>query len=70
MEEKIIRLVLDIWAEQARQGICPPDEVDPDLIEEWIANRTYPASKMEAAADGDVAAIALIRAEAGLLPLV
>jgi len=70
MEEKIIRLVLDIWAEQARQGICPPDEVDLNLIAEWVSNRTYPASVLEAAADGDVAAIALIRAEAGLLPLV
>ena len=69
MEEKIIRLVLDIWAEQAQRDISP-DEVDPDLIEEWIANRTYPASVLEAAADGDVTALALVRAEAGLLPLV
>ena len=69
MNDKVKQLALSLWAEQAQRGISP-DEVDPDLIEEWIANRTYPASILEAAADGDVAAIALIRAEAGLLPLV
>ena len=66
MEEKIIRLVLDIWAEQARQGICPPDEVDLNLIAEWVSNRTYPASILEEAVSGDIAAIVLVRTEAGL----
>ena len=69
MNEKVKQLALSLWAEQAQRGISP-DEVDPDLIAEWMSNRTYPASVLEAAADGDVAAIALIRAEAGLLPLV
>ena len=69
MNEKVKQLALSLWAEQAQRGISP-DEVDPDLIEEWVSNRVYPASVLEAAADGDVAAIALIRAEAGLLPLV
>ena len=65
MEEKIIRLALSLWAEQAQRGISP-DEVDPDLIEEWIANRTYPASILEEAVSGDIAAIVLVRTEAGL----
>jgi len=69
MNDKVKQLALSLWAEQSQRGISP-DEVDPDLIEEWIANRTYPASVLEAAADGDVTALALVRAEAGLLPLV
>ena len=69
MNDKVKQLALSLWAEQAQRGISP-DEVDPSLIGEWVANRTYPASVLEAAADGDVTALALVRAEAGLLPLV
>ena len=40
-------------------------DADPDLSD-WLANRTYPLELLEAAARGDVQALAAVRAEAGL----
>ena len=40
-------------------------QIDGDL-EDWIANRTYPREVLVRAATGNVAALAKVRAEAGL----
>jgi len=66
MNEKIIKLAMTLWQEQAEAGICPINEVDEANVNEWLANRTYPLSMLEDAYDGDVYAIAYVRDEAGL----
>ena len=66
MNEKIIKLAMTLWQEQAEAGICPADEVDEANVNEWLANRTYPLSMLDDAANGDVYAIAYVRDEAGL----
>ncbi|MBI4759876.1 MAG: hypothetical protein ACOYYF_07605 [Chloroflexota bacterium] len=60
-------LALQIWQEQLDCGLGSPGEtVTDDLLDEWLANRVYPAETLEAAARGDVAALVLVRQEAGL----
>lgn len=56
---------LQIWKEQYAAGIGG-EKADPNRIDEWIDNRTYPRHLLDAAANGDVAAIATVRSEAGL----
>lgn len=65
-------LVRALWQEQIKRGVVPRDEiVDDTLIEDWIDNRNYCTDGSEddilnLAAAGDVAALAQVRAEAGL----
>jgi len=66
MNEKIVKLAMILWQEQAEVGICPAEEVDEENVEIWLANRTYPLSMLDDAANGDVYAIAYVRDEAGL----
>lgn len=67
LSPKAQKLVLEIWKEQLAAGIGEPGEIaDPERIDEWVWNRTYPHSLLEDAANGDVAAIAEVRNEAGL----
>jgi len=66
MNEKIVKLAMALWREQAVAGICPSNEADEANVNEWLANRTYPLSMLEDAANGDVYAIAYVRDEAGL----
>jgi hypothetical protein len=71
LSNKAQELVLAIWQEQLATGIGEPGEtVNPEQIDEWVCNRTYPPSLLEQAANGDVAAIAHIRDEAGLQILI
>lgn len=65
LSEQAVELVLRIWGEQYAMGIgdIPPTA---ELVDEWVVNRTYPPSVLEHAAAGDVAALAQVRAEAGL----
>lgn len=60
-------LALQIWKEQLDCGLGSPGETATlDGLDEWLANRVYPAETLEAAARGDVAALVLVRQEAGL----
>jgi hypothetical protein len=50
-----------------RRGLGEPGEVaDLQGVMDWLSNRTLPLSDYIAAAGGDVAALARVRAEAGL----
>lgn len=69
VSEKAKKLALQIWYEQAMRGIGD-SSVDPQAIDDWIINRTYPLSVLERAATGDVQALAQVRTEAGLPLLV
>ena len=61
------QIALAIWREQIDQGISEPGEIAlEEHLDEWLMNRTYPASTLEDAANGDVSAIAEVRSEAGL----
>jgi hypothetical protein len=63
----IDQLALAIWQEQIARGLGEPGEVaDIEGVMDWLANRTLPLSDYIAAAGGDVAALALVRAEAVL----
>jgi len=67
LSEKAQAFALEIWKEQLAAGIGKPNEVaESDRIDEWILNRTYQHGLIEDAANGDVAAIAEVRNEAGL----
>lgn len=67
LTQKAKNLALEIWKEQLAAGVGEPGEVaDPERIDEWVWNRTYPHSLLEEAANGDVEAIAEVRNEAGL----
>jgi len=66
MNKKIVKLAMILWQEQAEAGICPANEVDKKNVNEWLANRTYPLSVLEDAANGDIYALMYMRAEAGL----
>jgi hypothetical protein len=60
-------LALELWKEQIARGLGEPGEVaDLQGVMDWLANRTLPLSDYIAAADGDVAALARVRAEAWL----
>jgi hypothetical protein len=63
----IDQLALDLWREQIACGLGAPGEVaDIQSVMDWLANRTLPLSDYVAAAQGDVAALARVRVEAGL----
>jgi len=62
-------LALAIWQEQLDNGIGQPDEMATvEHLDEWVANRNYPASTLEQAAAGDIEALTQVRTEAGLPP--
>jgi len=62
---------LALWREQLERGLGEPGEVaDPDRLGDWWANRVIDRALYERAAAGDVAAIARVRREAGLPPIV
>ena len=60
-------LALIIWKEQIARGMGESGEtVNPDHLNEWFNNRSYPLEVLDAAANGDLEALAAVRAEAGL----
>lgn len=60
-------LAMSLWAEQIARGMGEPGEqADSTCLDDWLLNRTYPIETLSAAAAGDVAALAEVRAEAGL----
>jgi hypothetical protein len=59
----IAQLALAIWQEQIARGIAPLGEVaDLQGVMDWLAVRRIPLSDYIAAARGDVAALARVRA--------
>ena len=60
-------LALALWREQLAAGLGDPGEVADDAgLPDWLANRTYPLSRLDDAIRGDVSAIVEVRTEAGL----
>jgi hypothetical protein len=60
-------LALELWKEQLARGLGEPGEVaDLQGVMDWLCNRTLPIADYIAACRGDVAALALVRQEAGL----
>jgi hypothetical protein len=68
LSEKALNLVMEIWREQALYlGLPGPEE---GTLEDWLNNRTYDLSLLEATAAGDTEALLRVRLEAGLSPFV
>jgi hypothetical protein len=62
-------LALALWKEQIKRGIAPLGEVaEMQGTMDWLAIRRRPLSDYIAACRGDAAAMARVRAEAGLPP--
>jgi hypothetical protein len=60
-------LAMELWKEQIARGIAPLGEVaDLQGVMDWLAVRRLPLADYIAACNGDVAALARVRAEAGL----
>jgi hypothetical protein len=60
-------LALELWREQIARGLGEPGKVaDLQGVMDWLANRTLPLADYITACNGDVAALARVRAEAGL----
>jgi len=67
--DEVVRLVLALWAEQAALlGLPGPGAgEDGDEVESWLANQAgLTRALLLAAAQGDVAALAVVRQVAGL----
>lgn len=62
---RLFKLSLQFARELAEKLRAEKGQIDGDL-EDWIANRTYPREVLVRAATGNVAALAKVRAEAGL----
>lgn len=62
---QVIDLAMTLWQEQFSAGIGA-DEPSLSRIDDWLSNRTYAWTELYDAANGDVAAMARVRTEAGL----
>ena len=60
-------LGLALWQEQLDQGYGDPGETATEAgLDGWWSNRVEPMDTYDLAAEGDVAALATVRTEAGL----
>ena len=65
--ELVIAFALAIWQEQINSGLGNANEwATRAHVMNWLENRTYEWTRLYEAASGDVAAIAEVRAEAGV----
>jgi hypothetical protein len=65
--ELVIAFAIAIWQEQIDSGLGDANEwATRAHVMNWLENRTYDWTRLYEAASGDVAAIAEVRAEAGL----
>ena len=62
---RLFQISLQFARDLAEKLRAEKGQIDGDL-EDWIANRTYPREVLVRAATGNVAALAKVRAEAGL----
>ena len=62
---RLFEISLQFARDLAEKLRAEKGQIDGDL-EDWIANRTYPREVLVRAATGNVAALAKVRAEAGL----
>ena len=59
-------IAMVLWQEQISTMGDPREVASLDRLEDWMGNRTYPLEVLDEAAKGDVGALAIVRAEAGL----
>ncbi len=65
--QSAINFALSIWSEQIEAGLGEAGETaNPSDLLNWLRNRTYDVTTLVDASAGDVEAIAIVRAEAGL----